>query len=257
MIARYRSPYSAAYPASRSCAVCVDLGWAGPDRGTSRSRRGAAYRRNGSCYRSGGRIPPPYHRVLPVVLVVSGSPLRPVAHGDQDATGTRVLPARRGPVARTWSLQSRHRPRRPDVAFFVHGDAPSRQTVGRVAHPSVTDLDNRSRQRRSPDRAGPAGLLYPVSKLPGDLLGDPGWSCRCKTFAAVDLADARDDPSGRESTRCQRQHDLVDAAQASLALRDDHRLERPTPAPSHHSSDMPSGACGPVQSLPSDTRVPA
>jgi len=48
---------------------------------------------------------------------------------------------------------------------------------------------------------------------------------------AVDVVDVRGDLRGRQPAGGQRQHDLIDPVQAPLALRHDHRLERPVPIP--------------------------
>src|SRR6478672_13246220 len=66
--------------------------------------------------------------------------------------------------------------------------------------------------------------VAPLGHLLDDLVGDPGDGVLADA-RAVDLGKVRADLPGRQTSRGQRQHDLVNAVEPALPLTHDHRLE--------------------------------
>ena len=107
-----------------------------------------------------------------------------------------------------------------------------RRLRGECSH-EITETRTRLQRVRRPKRqevAAPLGHL--LDHLVGDLrdgvLGHGG---------PVDVIEMRGDLAGRESLGGQRQYDLVDTGQPSLALLDDHRIEGAVGVPRHLDLD--------------------
>ena len=164
-----------------------------------------------------------HDRLLPRRVDRFRKPFETVADGDQDVLDATVLQLGEylQPEPRPFAAITGPDPQ--NLPLPGRGDAHHDIERG-VADLPVSDLDHdRVDEDHRVERVQRSG--GPLRELGGDLLRDP----TDRVFGhlrAIDLVEMRRDLARRQPPRREGQHDLVDALEPALPLRDNDRLER-------------------------------
>jgi len=160
--------------------------------------------------------------------------LEAVADDDADVLGAAVLDLGEDTEPELRSLTAVAGPDPEDVPLPVHRDAHG-DIERLVPHLAVADFHHQGVDEHDRIDAIQWSVL-PFGHLLDDLVGDPADRV-LGHGRAIDVVEVRGDLSGRQPTRGEREHDLVDPGESSLTFLDDLRLERPRPVPGHVDLD--------------------